>query len=65
MDIFNKKKSIPMIDAQNPVYFNIPLSITYLSAVETIICYTDIEINRVYILRSTSLSDFQNTEMNS
>ena len=33
------------------VYFNIPLLIMYLSAIEILICYTEIEVNKVYFLR--------------
>ena len=35
----------------NPVYFNTPLLITHLSAIETRICHKRFEFNRVYFLR--------------
>ena len=48
IDVFNKK-SIPIYDrCSNPVYFNTPLLIIYLSAMETLICHTEIDANRVF-----------------
>ena len=40
-----------MIDALSRVYFNTIMLILYLSAIETLICYTEIELKRVYFLR--------------
>ena len=41
-----RKKEYSYDRCPNPVYFNIPLSIINLSAIETLICYTEIEVNR-------------------
>ena len=47
-----KKKEEYFYDrCTNRVYFNTPLLILYLSAIETLICHTEIEFNRVYFLR--------------
>ena len=35
----------------NPFYFYTPLLIIYFSAIETLICHTEIEVDRVYFLQ--------------
>ena len=49
IDIFDKKGSIPIIDAL--IYFYMLLFIIYLNTIKTLLCHTEIEINRVYFLR--------------
>ena len=50
--IFSIKKNIPIHDGSpNLVYFNIPLFIICSSAIETLIYYTEIKVNRVYFLQ--------------
>ena len=48
---FNYKKEYSYDRCPNPIYFNIPLLIIYLSAFKTLICHTDIDVNRIYFLR--------------
>ena len=50
-DIFIKRKEYSYDRCPNPVYFKIHLIIIYLSAIETLICHTEIEVNRVYFLQ--------------
>ena len=45
-----KKQNIPMINCPDPVYFNTPLLIIYLSAIETLTCQREIDFNGVYFL---------------
>ena len=40
-----------MIDALDTTHFKIPLLIIYMSAIETFICSTEIEVKWVYFLR--------------
>ena len=46
-----KKKEYSYDRCPNPLCFNILLLIIYFTAIETIICHTEIEVNRVYFLR--------------
>ena len=48
---FQLKKEYSYDQCPYSVYFNILLLIIVLCAIETLICHTEIEVNRVYILR--------------
>ena len=50
-DIFNFKKIYSYDRCTNSIHFNTPLLIIYLSAIETLICHREIELDRVYFLR--------------
>ena len=54
-----KKKVYSYDRCHNRIYLNNPLLIIYLSAIETLICHTEIEVNRIYFLRfCTKYDDF-------
>ena len=43
----SKKKEYSYDRYPDPVYFNIPLLIIYMSVIETFICHGEIEFNRI------------------
>ena len=51
IDIFNYKKKYSDDRCPNPIHFNTPLLIIYLSSIETLICHRDIEFDRLHFLQ--------------
>ena len=47
---FLNEKRVSYDQCPYPVYFNISLLSIYLSAIKTLICHTEIEVDRVYFL---------------
>ena len=50
VEMFSIQEKFLDDECPNPVYFNTPLLIVYLSAIKTLICHREIEFNRVFFL---------------